>query len=104
VITEDAGLGTGWVPRELRHTFVSLPARGVPAEAIALLTGHNQVSITELVYRHQSVPALARGAEIMDQISDRGPRFWWPGEPKMVSNIPDIDTHRRWCWCARVLY
>jgi site-specific recombinase XerD len=39
-ITEEAGLGTGWVPREMRHTFVSLlSARGVPVEAIALLAG-----------------------------------------------------------------
>jgi integrase len=68
-ITEDAGLGTGWVPREMRHTFVSLlSARGVPVEAIALLAGHNQTSTTELVYRHQIVPALRRGAEVMDEI------------------------------------
>jgi len=60
-ITEDAGLGTGWVPREMRHTFVSLlSARGVPVEAIALLAGHNQTATTELVYRHQIVPALTR--------------------------------------------
>jgi prevent-host-death family protein len=63
------GLGTGWVPRELRHTFVSLlSAHGVPVEAIALLAGHNQTATTELVYRHQIVPALTRGAEVMDQI------------------------------------
>ena len=69
VITEAAGLGTAWVPRELRHTFVSLlSARGVPVEAIALLAGHNQTATTELVYRHQIVPALTRGAEVMDQI------------------------------------
>jgi len=68
-ITEDAGLGTRWVPREMRHTFVSLlSARGVPVEAIALLAGHNQTATTELVYRHQIVPALTRGAEVMDQI------------------------------------
>jgi integrase len=68
-ITEGAGLGTAWVPREMRHTFVSLlSARGVPVEAIALLAGHNQTSTTELVYRHQIVPALTRGAEVMDQI------------------------------------
>jgi integrase len=61
--------GTGWVPREMRHTFVSLlSARGVPVEAIALLAGHNQTSTTELVYRHQIVPALTRGAEVMDEI------------------------------------
>jgi len=69
VITEAAGLGTTWVPRELRHTFVSLlSAHGVPVEAIALLAGHNQTATTEMVYRHQIVPALTRGAEVMDQI------------------------------------
>jgi integrase len=68
-ITESAGLGSTWVPRELRHTFVSLlSAHGVPVEAIALLAGHNQTATTELVYRHQIVPALTRGAELMDQI------------------------------------
>lgn len=70
-ITEAAGLGTTWVPRELRHTFVSLlSAHGVPVEAIALLAGHNQTATTELVYRHQIVPALTRGAEVMDRIFD----------------------------------
>jgi integrase len=68
-ITETAGLGTTWVPRELRHTFVSLlSAHGVPVEAIALLAGHNQTATTEMIYRHQIVPALTRGAEVMDQI------------------------------------
>src|SRR5579859_1380203 len=68
-ITLAAGLGDSWVPRELRHTFVSLlSAHDVPVEAIALLAGHNQTATTELVYRHQLVPALTRGAEVMDQI------------------------------------
>jgi integrase len=69
VITGAAGLGKTWVPRELRHTFVSLlSAHGLPVEAIALLAGHNQTATTELVYRHQIVPALTRGAEVIDQI------------------------------------
>jgi integrase len=68
-ITQAVGLGTGWTPRELRHTFVSiLSAHGVPAEAIAMLAGHNQTATTELVYRHQIIPVLARGAEVMDEI------------------------------------
>src|SRR5262249_10491985 len=67
--TGSAGLGSTGVPRELRHTFVSLlSAHGVPVEAIVLLAGHNQTATTELVYRHQIVPALTRGAEVMDQI------------------------------------
>ncbi len=66
VITEAAGLGSPWVPRELRHTFVSLlSAHGVPVEAIALLAGHNQPATTERVY---IVAALTRGAEVMDEI------------------------------------
>ena len=60
-ITESAGLGSTWVPRELRHTFVSLlSAHGVPLEAIALLAGHNQTATTEMVYRHQIVPVVSR--------------------------------------------
>jgi integrase len=70
MITDAAGLGKTWVPRELQHTFVSLlSTRGVPAEAIALLVGHQQTAMTELVYRHQIVPSLTRGAEVMDQSS-----------------------------------
>jgi integrase len=61
-ITDAAGLGTGWVPRELRHSFVSLlSAHDVPVEAIGLLVGHQQTATTELIYRFQLVPALTRG-------------------------------------------
>jgi uncharacterized protein (UPF0548 family) len=34
----------------------------VPVEAIALLAGHQQTATTELVYRHQIVPALSSAA------------------------------------------
>jgi integrase len=68
-VTEAAGLGTEWVPRELRHSFVSLlSAHDVPVEAISLLAGHKQTATTELIYRHQLVPALTRGSEVMDEI------------------------------------
>lgn len=68
-LTEKAGLGKGWVPREMRHTFVSvLSANGVPVESIALLAGHDRTSTTELVYRHEIRPALTQGAEVMDMI------------------------------------
>jgi integrase len=50
-ITKVAGLGEDWVPRELRHTFVSImSAGGVPVEEIARVAGHKQTSTTELVY------------------------------------------------------
>src|SRR6516225_6912931 len=59
-ITEDAGLGTGWVPREMRHTFVSLlSARGVPVEAIALLAGHNQTATK--IWSIASAPRVRAG-------------------------------------------
>jgi len=68
-VTEKAALGRDWVPREMRHTFVSvLSANGVPAESIALLAGHDRTTTTELVYRHEIRPALTQGAEVMDAI------------------------------------
>ncbi|MCW2864823.1 MAG: hypothetical protein JWP48_6531, partial [Actinoallomurus sp.] len=68
-ITEAAGLGNQWVPRELRHTFVSLlSAHGITIEKIADLVGHAGTSTTEAVYRHQLKPVITGGAEIMDKI------------------------------------
>jgi len=68
-ITVRAGLGPGWVPREMRHTFVSvLSASGVSVESIAHLVGHERTATTESVYRHELRPALTDGAEVMDKI------------------------------------
>ncbi|MDQ2813089.1 MAG: tyrosine-type recombinase/integrase [Actinomycetota bacterium] len=68
-ITKAAALGEDWVPRELRHTFVSImSADGVPVEEIARLAGHQQTSTTELVYRRELRPVITTGAEIMDRI------------------------------------
>jgi site-specific recombinase XerD len=68
-ITETAGLGTGWVPREMRHTFVSLlSSSGVAIEDIADMVGHKGTATTETVYRKVIVPELRRGAEVMDQL------------------------------------
>jgi integrase len=70
-ITEAAGLGTDWVPRELRHTFVSLlkvSSDGMPLEDIADLVGHKGTMTTETVYRKVIVPELRRGAEVMDRL------------------------------------
>lgn len=68
-ISEAAGLGLGWAPRDLRHTFVSLmSADGVPIEEIARLAGHNRTATTELVYRHELRPVITTGAEVMDRI------------------------------------
>ena len=69
IITRKARLGEDWVPREMRHTFVSvLSANGVPVESIALLAGHERTATTESVYRHEIRPALIQGAEVMDKI------------------------------------
>jgi integrase len=95
-ITEAAGLGTAWVPGELRHTFVSLlSAHGVPVEAIALLAGHNQTATTEKVYRHQIVPALTRDAEVMDRSSVRRPNISSVdrASEEQLSSISSIGRH-----------
>jgi integrase len=68
-IAAAAGLGKGWAPLDLRHTFVSLmSADGVPVEEIARLAGHNRTATTELVYRHELRPVITTGAEVMDRI------------------------------------
>jgi integrase len=64
-----SGIGTGWTPRELRHSFVSLmSSTGVPVEEIARLAGHTSTRTTEIVYRRELRPILTTGAEIMDTI------------------------------------
>jgi integrase len=69
LITAKAGVGKDWVPREMRHTFVSvLSANEVAVESIARLAGHEQTATTELIYRHEIRPALIQGAEVMDKI------------------------------------
>ncbi len=68
-ITEAAGLGIDWAPRDLRHTFVSLmSADGVPIEEIVRLAGHNRTATTGLVYRHELRPVITTGAEVLDRI------------------------------------
>jgi integrase len=65
-ITEKAGLGTDWSPRELRHTFVSLLSdSGVPIEQIADAVGHASTWTTENVYRHQLRPVLRTAATVL---------------------------------------
>jgi integrase len=67
-ITKAAGLGDQWVPRELRHTFVSLLSdHGVAIEKIADLVGHAGTGTTEAVYRHRLKPVVTGGAEVMDK-------------------------------------
>jgi site-specific recombinase XerC len=62
-ITERAGLGRDWTPRELRHTFVSLLSdSGVPIEQIADAVGHSSTRTTEVVYRHQLRPVTRTAA------------------------------------------
>ncbi|MGW7484403.1 tyrosine-type recombinase/integrase [Nonomuraea muscovyensis] len=68
-ITKNAGIGTGWTPRELRHSFVSIMSdQGVPIETIADLVGHAGTSVTEAVYRYQLKPVITKGAHTMNTI------------------------------------
>jgi len=68
-ISEKAGLGREWSPRELRHSFVSmLSANGVATEDISHLVGHSSTRTTERVYRHELRPVLKTGAERMGRI------------------------------------
>jgi integrase len=58
-----------WVPRELRHSFVSLLSdHGLSLDDIARLCGHAGTGVTETVYRHQLRPVLLNGTVAMDRI------------------------------------
>jgi integrase len=58
-----------WVPRELRHSFVSLLSdRGMSSDQISKSVGHSSTTVTETVYRHQIRPVVQGGAVVMDQI------------------------------------
>ena len=68
-IAKAAGVGDDWVPRETRHTFVSIMSdNDVPIETIADLVGHKGTTVTERVYRHQLKPVISTGATTMNAI------------------------------------
>src|SRR5215831_12041584 len=68
-LCEKAGIGGGWSPRELRHTFVSLMSEsGIAVEEIARLAGHSSSRTTEVVYRHELRPVITTGADAMDKM------------------------------------
>ncbi len=70
-----AGLREDWTPRELRHSLVSiLSAHDVPVEDTSDLVGHVGTHVTETVYRHETRPALTKGAPAMDRILKRQSR------------------------------
>jgi len=59
-IAKAAGVGDDWVPRETRHTFVSIMSdNDVPIETIADLVGRKGTTVTERVYRHQLKPVIS---------------------------------------------
>ena len=68
-VCDEAGMGEGWTPRELRTSFVSLMSHGgVSIEEIARLVGHASTRTTEIVYRRELRPVITTGAEIMDKL------------------------------------
>jgi integrase len=68
-LTVAAGIGSTWVPRELRHTFVSIMSdHGVALEKISDLVGHSDTRTTQTVYRHELRPVITTGAEKMNVI------------------------------------
>jgi len=85
-VCNEAGIGDGWTPRELRTSFVSLMShRGVSIEEIARLVGHASTRTTEIVYRRELRPVITTGAEIMDKVFDPG------------TALSTVSTHRLVC-------
>jgi integrase len=70
-LCEKAAIGSGWSPRELRNTFVSLMSEsGIAVEEVARLAGHSSSRTTEVVYRHELRPVITTGADAMDKMFD----------------------------------
>jgi integrase len=64
-----AGVGKDWMPREQRHTFVSvLSDSGVSIEDIADAVGHTNSTVTKAVYRHVIADEITVAATAMDAI------------------------------------
>jgi integrase len=64
-----AGVGSGWTPRELRHTGISLLSLGgLPVEEIARIAGHSSTRTTEVVYRRELRPVITGGAQTLDRL------------------------------------
>jgi len=70
-LCQRAAIGTKWVPRELRHSFVSaMSSQGVPIEQIAYLAGHSNTRTTESVYRKELRSALRAGAKAIGELTE----------------------------------
>jgi site-specific recombinase XerD len=68
-LCERAGIGDGWVPRELRHSFVSaLSSTGMSIEQVAHLVGHSTTHVTQAVYRKELRPVLRAGGKAMGKL------------------------------------
>lgn len=77
-LTEAAGLGRDWTPRECRHSFVSIMSEAdVALEDIARLVGHSSIRTTEDVYRKPPPAAVLLGDQARNdssRCSMRAPR------------------------------
>jgi integrase len=72
-VTAAAGLGSRWVPKELRTSFVSMMSyQGVPVEEIARLAGHASSRTTEVIYRRELRPVITTGLRPWTRSSARG--------------------------------
>ena len=68
-VCDRAGIGPGFHPHELRHSFVSvLSDAGVDIEVIADAVGHVNSTVTKVVYRHQIADKVTRASAAMDDI------------------------------------
>jgi integrase len=72
-ITVAAGLGEGWHPHEMRHSFVSvLSDAGIDIDKIADAAGHINSNVTKTVYRHVIADKITEAATVMDSIFPEG--------------------------------
>jgi integrase len=82
-VTAAAGLGSRWVPKELRTSFVSMMSyQGVPVKEIARLAGHASSRTTETIYREPR-PVITTGLRSWTRSSGLGTC------DQLVQTLPD---------------
>jgi integrase len=90
-VCRTAGVGTGWTPRELRHTGISLLSLGgLPVEEIARIAGHSSTRTTEVVYRRELRPVITSGAETLDRLLAQAAK-----SPAVISEPDPTSCHRQ---------
>jgi integrase/recombinase XerD len=89
-VCERAGVGRDWAPRDLRHTFVSLPVYdGAFRCPTSLTSGHVDLSTTE-IYARASTEAKRKALEAVYADVVTADLAEWNQNPELLSWLASL--------------